>query len=430
MASLGEEMCSMEEQTRSHSDIRTMADESPSAPRNDAVPLNTSGVSPEKIKRTRVGLTARHKREICLYKQFNPKATQENLVQFCKDRWNLPAGRTTLGEILRQKDKWLSITPDQEEMRRSRGGRHNKLEVELFKWISAQRKIDQSNTLSDQTIIDQAKIIGQELNIDPSFSYSNGWLFKFKKRHGIKSKGTTGRFQILENCYSYDEHNPGVSFDGKLSEYSDSEPNFHGGPNMFSNVFGNSLTGPSVVDQSHVYSPYTCNLNTYGEKETANDIPRPHNIFPSSAEMIIKEECITDDENSNDFEDADESINSVQTSVTHSPLLQLECDNEAHATSSRQLVVKERDNTAHQSQRPRCAILPISTKRIITASEAKHGALLCIRYLEHHPELGEHLDTMWEIHDDIEAHYDREMSSQRTITDYFRRSRRRSDVGL
>ncbi|XP_021379693.1 uncharacterized protein LOC110467102 [Mizuhopecten yessoensis] len=413
-----------------------MADEVHCYQRNDATMHYTSGLSTEKIKRTRVGLTARHKREICLYKQFNPKATQENLVQFCKDKWNLPAGRTTLGEILRQKDKWLSITPDQEEMRRSRGGRHNKLEMELFKWISAQRKIDTSITLSDQMIIEHAKILGEELHIDQSFSYSNGWLFKFKKRHGIKSRGTTGRFQILEDCYSYNDRNPGVAFNRKFPDYSgsDSETMLHGTQNMFTNVYDSNVNESGIMDQSQFYPPY---MNIYGQKESVSDSSQSQAISPSAVptEMIIKEEYVSDNENSNDYYDvneADESGNSVQTSVTHSPLLQLECENEAHGTSRRQYVPKEKDNSecsSHQ-RRPHRTILPISTKRIITASEAKHGALLCIRYLEQHPDLGEHLDTVWEVHDDIEAHHKGVMTNQRTITDYFRQNRTRSDIRL
>ncbi|XP_069118863.1 uncharacterized protein PF3D7_1205000-like [Argopecten irradians] len=424
MANIGGETSLTEDKTRSHSDIRTMVDETRNTPCNDSNVISSPGGAVGKTKRTRVGLTAKHKREICLYKQFNPKATQENLVQLCKDRWNLPAGRTTLGEVLRQKDKWLNIIPGQEERRRSRGGRHNKLEVDLFTWICAQRKLH--TTLSDQMIIDKAKSIGEELNIDPSFSYSNGWLFKFKKRHGIKSKGTTGRFQMLESCLSSMEvHNPSVSFESNSMDCSgsDSIANVQGHLNIFSNDLGNSIM--AAMDQSQLYPSHS--ENTAEQKHIiSNCQPNNDTIFPASGEMIIKEEYISDNENNNDSNetnDVDENINSVHTNISHFPPLHLECENEIHQTLTRQFVTDNRTEGMSESKNRKtnsnASHHLVSTKRIISASEAKHGILMCIRYIEQHPELGEHLDALWEVHDDIESHDQRESPRQKTITDYF-----------
>lgn len=379
----------------------TSADDMYMVTSGDHPSQNMGTPSTEKIKRTRVGLSAKHKREICVYKELNPKATQEHLVQLCKDKWSLPVGRTTLGEILRQKDKWLSITPGQEAIRRRRGGRHHQLEMELFKWMLAQRKSDPSVNLSDQTLIDHAKIIGTELNIDKSFSYSNGWLFKFKKRHGIRSKGVTERFQILQDCYKSD------SSHGVLT----------GGDSNSSNPTWEFDTGSTWETQSDHSGATGIGFSVplmYQPDVNGNDNDNDFRNVDYS-EVIIKEEYISDNENSDDSKnemEQDETISPISQNNTF-PNLHLEC--ETMVTETRLTKTTKTEDYAG----PSVTLPPKSTKRIITAAQAKRSALLCIRYIESHHELGEYLDTLWDIHDEIDQRHEEDMTSQRTIPQYF-----------
>lgn len=47
-------------------------------------------------------------------------------------------------------------------------------------------------TLSDDLIIKKARQLGRGLSIDDGFSYSHGWLERFKKRKGLKSRKFKG----------------------------------------------------------------------------------------------------------------------------------------------------------------------------------------------------------------------------------------------
>ena len=41
--------------------------------------------------------------------------------------------------------------------------------------------------ISDEMLISKAKIFRQQFEIEENFQYSNGWVQRFKQRHGLKS---------------------------------------------------------------------------------------------------------------------------------------------------------------------------------------------------------------------------------------------------
>ena len=123
-------------------------------------------------KRPRTELTSIIKRALCLFKEQNPKATHEKTAAAIGSRFNLKIGRSTVGDILRQKNHWLSLDKSLPVAKRLRPAKHVDLERALFLWF-------------DEILQSKAKFFGEHLDIG-DFAYSRGWLQSFKKRFGVK----------------------------------------------------------------------------------------------------------------------------------------------------------------------------------------------------------------------------------------------------
>ena len=77
-------------------------------------------------KRRRTDLNVNKKREIYVYKDAHPKAMCSDIaVHFAKE-WDVTVGRTTVGDILRNKEKWMS------HERSGRAAKYAKLEEALI----------------------------------------------------------------------------------------------------------------------------------------------------------------------------------------------------------------------------------------------------------------------------------------------------------
>ena len=83
-------------------------------------------------KRKRVDLCGQQKQEICRFKQENPKATQESIVEHFQKKWKLNIGRSSVSEILSCKEKWLNLEDGQKRVKRFRSGRFSELETDYF----------------------------------------------------------------------------------------------------------------------------------------------------------------------------------------------------------------------------------------------------------------------------------------------------------
>ena len=87
-------------------------------------------------KRPRTELTITVKKAICSFKEKNPKATHEEIASVIGSRFNLKIGRSTVGDILRQKSHWVSLDDSLPEAKRLRPAKHVDLERALFLWFS------------------------------------------------------------------------------------------------------------------------------------------------------------------------------------------------------------------------------------------------------------------------------------------------------
>jgi len=59
-------------------------------------------------KRRRVEITASVKKEIAREKERNPSLTQTDLQRLAESKFEIKIGRSTIGDILREKQKWLA----------------------------------------------------------------------------------------------------------------------------------------------------------------------------------------------------------------------------------------------------------------------------------------------------------------------------------
>ena len=134
-------------------------------------------------KRARTELTPPVKKDICLYKQRHPKASQEVIAADVGRTHSITIGRSTVSDVLKEKQKWLASDLTS-STKRHRPAKHAELEEALFLWQSelAARRVP----LSDELLQSKAKEFGTQLSI-ADFAYSRGWLQNFKKRYGIKS---------------------------------------------------------------------------------------------------------------------------------------------------------------------------------------------------------------------------------------------------
>ena len=131
-------------------------------------------------KRPRNDYELGKKREIIYFSRENPKLKQSEIKAHFEDKWNISIGKSTLSEILNNQEKYLTLqsvrTPN---TKRLRTGDYPQLEQCVYLWLID--KVKNGISINDALIIKQARIFGPSLAIsDLEFSYSQGWLDKFK----------------------------------------------------------------------------------------------------------------------------------------------------------------------------------------------------------------------------------------------------------
>ena len=99
-------------------------------------PEFTSKMSRPPTKRARLEITAGRKKELCLYKEAHPKAIQDDIQRHFSVEWGITIGRSTVFDILKQKDKWLSTSDVATQSTRTRGHKEPELEAALLMWFN------------------------------------------------------------------------------------------------------------------------------------------------------------------------------------------------------------------------------------------------------------------------------------------------------
>ena len=122
-------------------------------------------------KRRRSQFSIAKKKEIVAYKTDHPKSTQDDIAAHFAREWGKQVGRSTVSDILRDKEKWTSTPKDEDSSLRQRMGRHDNLEQALFLWFSDVRA--KNAIINDDMLIEKAKTYGNQLGVQ-DFAYSKG----------------------------------------------------------------------------------------------------------------------------------------------------------------------------------------------------------------------------------------------------------------
>lgn len=150
-------------------------------------------------KRKRTELKIEQKREICLYKERNPSASQEEIARHFNREWDTGMSRRMIGDILTQKNKWTVekcvVGGARSEPKRMRNAENVELEKALFLWFTQMRC--KHAVLTDAILTEKARYFGDLLGVK-DFKYSTGWLANFKSRYGISMRAICGESEGVD----------------------------------------------------------------------------------------------------------------------------------------------------------------------------------------------------------------------------------------
>ncbi|CAB5360689.1 unnamed protein product [Rhizophagus irregularis] len=127
-------------------------------------------------KRKRVNLSAGQKREICEMKERDPHIQNVELAQ----KYNV--GKSTITDILKESERWLTITESQENVKKFREPKWPQLEDALGLWVD--NALNTKQDIDGNILKMKASYFAEQFSIE-DFHHSEGWLGGFKKRHGL-----------------------------------------------------------------------------------------------------------------------------------------------------------------------------------------------------------------------------------------------------
>jgi hypothetical protein len=118
------------------------------------------------------------------------KATHEDLKQWFNNKYNLNIEGSTVSKILKTFVISTEVNKDLTEIKRNRTAKYPQLKSALYEW---QLRYENIAIITDVILIEKAKQFAQKLKISENeFSFSMGWVSRFKTRHGIKLHNTQG----------------------------------------------------------------------------------------------------------------------------------------------------------------------------------------------------------------------------------------------
>lgn len=96
-----------------------------------------------------------------------------------------PPGKSTVNDWIRAEKQLRELfSSHSQDIQRARGPSHPDLEDALELWFRQQES--RQLTLTNEMVRAQARRFAPQLNVPDTFSFSDGWLQRFKNRHGIR----------------------------------------------------------------------------------------------------------------------------------------------------------------------------------------------------------------------------------------------------
>src|ERR1043166_5295529 len=142
---------------------------------------------PDRPKQHRSAISIDLKKQICEWSQNNKNKTHSEIADyFNKKDSTLNIERSTVSKILKKSEKWISVTEEgSKEIFRYKGVKFSELDHAMNLWI--ENVMANGNILTDLLIKEKARFFANALNIQENeCMFSNGWLYKFKKRNNVR----------------------------------------------------------------------------------------------------------------------------------------------------------------------------------------------------------------------------------------------------
>jgi hypothetical protein len=139
--------------------------------------------------KSKVTLSDSQKYEFCLFANDN-KLTRKEYVNWIEQKWRVRVDESTITRILQKKVEILNTEFANPDAKRHKNVTIPELELALKEFIL----INQNRAiLSEAILIEKAKRIADGLEIpEGTLAFSPGWLYKFKRRNGIKERKLQG----------------------------------------------------------------------------------------------------------------------------------------------------------------------------------------------------------------------------------------------
>lgn len=139
------------------------------------------------MTQTRTAISDEIKYEIYNYQIKNPNISHENIAIYFNRLHNINIKRPTISKILKDRERWLSITNNTSSTYRHREVKYPSLEQALSIWVK--QALSKNMILSDNILREKAKEFAQDLNIaENAIGFSNGWLGGFKSRNNLSNE--------------------------------------------------------------------------------------------------------------------------------------------------------------------------------------------------------------------------------------------------
>ena len=124
------------------------------------------------MSKKRTILSAEQKRELCEIKEKELTISNVYLAQ----KYNI--GKSTVTDILNEKDRWLAISGDQGKIKKFRSPKWHQLEGALSLWVD--NALNTKQNIDGNILKTKASYFASQFSIE-DFHQSEGWLDGFKK---------------------------------------------------------------------------------------------------------------------------------------------------------------------------------------------------------------------------------------------------------
>lgn len=140
------------------------------------------------LKQRRSAISDDVKRQICEWSKANESKRHVDIANHFNEVYpNLKIDRSTISKILSQSNKWeaTNTTEDSTQTFKHKEVKFPVLERAMNLWVESVTA--GGIILTDLLIKEKAKIFAQAFHIqENALTFSNGWLYKFKKRNNIR----------------------------------------------------------------------------------------------------------------------------------------------------------------------------------------------------------------------------------------------------